>query len=238
MITQLVVRIAHPHVGRIETRVFTQSPVSVGSDPSNVLRLEHSTVSGRQGEIKFTSTSVQYVEYGASMRGKVGGVQVEPATSVRLDPDTLIQIGPYRLCAELPESCGRNQAPSRKQPRSLEDDGSTGLDELGMGAAPMVLSSVGRSAATGDTLTSFVYRALRLADVVSAVVVKLRAGCGLTGQRPFDTSPLHISWNAHEIADYLLDTDASESRLAELEKYLLELAARAQLPLSAGVGRA
>jgi hypothetical protein len=74
--------------------------------------------------------------------------------------------------------------------------------------------------------------------VVSAVIVKLRADCDLAGQRPFDTSPLRSSWNAYEIAEYLLDTEASENRLVELERYLVELAGRAQVPTSRLIGRA
>lgn len=234
MTTQLLVRIAHPHIGRIETRVFTESPVTIGKSATNVLRLEHSNVPDRQGEIRFTSTLVEYVGADDAPGVIIAGVRLASRASLLLGSDTLVQIGPFRLCAEV-ETLSEGAAELDGADRSPAA-GALGMD--GITPAKVFLTAVGRSAGGPDTLTSFVYRALKLADIVSAVIVKLRAGCGIGGLQPFDTSPLRSSWGAHEIADYLLDTDASENRLNELEKYLVELAARAQFPVSPGVGRA
>lgn len=234
MTTQLLVRIAHPHVGRIETRVFTGSPVTIGRSRSNVLRLDHGDVPNRQGEIRFTSTLVEYVGADDAPGAIIGGVPVAARASVLLASDTLIQIGPYRLCADIEMLSDRSADPERADELAATDEFATG----GIAPSKMFLATAARRTGGTDTLTSFVYRALKLADVVSAVVVKLRAGCGTAGQRPFDTSPLRSSWNAHEIADYLLDTDASENRLNELERYLVELAVRAQFPVSPDIGRA
>ncbi len=234
MATQLVVRIAPPGAGGIETRTFTRSPVSVGSAESNLLRLDHPSVAAHQGAFSFSSSRVIYEERAGGTGARVGELQPQLGERVSVNEETLVQIGRFRLCAEV---VAERDVAICHDPRS--GSAAPSAFEWKMPAIVGALAShSGGALPTLESLTSFVYRALRLADVVSAVIVRLRAGCGIAAQRPFDCSPLRSSWNAYEIAEYLLDTDAPENRLVVLERYLVELAERAQVPRSAPVGQA
>jgi hypothetical protein len=230
MTKRLVVRIARLKLrGSIEEEVFDESPITVGSVSGNALRLEHPLVSPHQGVVTFTPTAVHYMDHKVATATIVDGVPALPETPVPLQPDTLVQVGPFRFCVEL-EPVRAHDSEGDSEKMTFEEDV--------MGVIRAV-ASVARGAPidSADTLASFVTRAVKLADIVSAVVVELRARHGRGGMRRFESSPLRNSWDAYEISDYLLDPLAPDTRLAELKRLLMELT-QAPLPSPTPEGRA
>jgi hypothetical protein len=59
--TQLIVRLARPNGHPVETLVFARSPISVGSAPNSLIRLNDPTISPCQAVIDFTATAIRYM---------------------------------------------------------------------------------------------------------------------------------------------------------------------------------
>jgi hypothetical protein len=235
MTTRLIVRIVRRNtLAAVETRTFSDSLVSVGSSTTSSLRLEHPLVSPNQGVFMFTPTLVQYMDCSSETNATADGSPIEPGVPLPLREDTLIQIGPFALCAELQVEgvTGRTREPA------IEGETMTFAEDTMGVVRAVALASRDLPANDIDTLKSFVSQAVRLVDAFSAFVVRQRSRPGQVGMRSFDTSPLRNSWDSREISDYLLDMDAADSRLAELERYLVELAGQCRFPLSTTVGQA
>lgn len=241
MTDRLIVRIARPKLGRpVETRIFIESPVSVGSGPNNALRLEHPRVAAYQGVLTFTPTSVQYTDCDATASAVIDGVAVKPGIRNTLRNGTLVQVGPFMICVELAADAGLDAPPAAvlpaQRPESEALPGGSGVTGVVRQAVESIVGGVPTTSA--ETLTSFLIRALKLADLVAEAIVELRTRHGRLGSRPFETSPLRIFWDPHEIADYLLDPNAPAVRLTELKRYLIELAQGKPPPFSGGGGQA
>jgi hypothetical protein len=95
----------------------------------------------------------------------------------------------------------------------------------------------GGSRNDSDTLTSFIRRAVKLADEISAAIIELRTRQNPPSLRRFEASVLRTSWDKYELADYLLDPGAPDISLVEVRRYLIELAQN-QVPRFAGEGSA
>jgi predicted component of type VI protein secretion system len=211
--TRLTVRLAGEHSRPIESRAFSTSPVSVGSGPNSILRLDDRTVSPCQGVLAFTPNVVRYVDCGSPTRSSIDGVLLTAGIPVRLEEASLVEIGRYRFCVEL----NRYASPPPEM--------AVNTAEL-----PSVLfSGIGtvRAASLDDAnaLRSFLERSLKIHDAVSGAIVELRERQLRLGVRSFETSLLGRSWDLHEITDYLLDPSTSaEARAVEIGRYLIDLA--------------
>jgi hypothetical protein len=119
-------------------------------------------------------------------------------------------------------------------------EGDIDEQDLGRGVAGVVRTQVARSSSVSDneTLASFVRRAVKLADEVAAAIIELRSRQNCTRLRPFETELLRRSWDRYEIADYLLDPSAPDTTLAEMKRYIVELARTQLSTFHAGEGRA
>jgi pSer/pThr/pTyr-binding forkhead associated (FHA) protein len=102
MTTRLIVTMVRFKPGSpIETRIYTESPVSIGRGPNNILRLDHPSVACRHGAFQFTSARASYIDYGQQGDTIIGGQSVAAQTPISLREDTLIEIGIFRICVDL-----------------------------------------------------------------------------------------------------------------------------------------
>src|SRR5581483_1231522 len=114
---RLVVRIAVPGRRTIESRMFTTSPVTVGSSDTNALQLPAASVLPEEGMFLFEGDEVAYVghEEGAVIR--VDGILAQPCIPIRLRPLSVIDVGECRLSVE----------PIQDEPQSAGGFGGTGI---------------------------------------------------------------------------------------------------------------
>jgi hypothetical protein len=205
MTTRLVVNIARPIPGKsIETRVFAGAPVSVGSSAASLLRLQHPSIAPERGVLIFTAATVHYIDYAAGTSAVVDGLALTPGIPFALRPDSLIEIGPFRFCAEVVAAPGA--LPLHELPgHSTESETPVARQVTNDGFDPIVCAACGMTTnANTAALRSFLTHAMKLADIISAVVIELRARQARTGLRSFETSLLRTSWDHHEISSYLL----------------------------------
>lgn len=235
--SRLIVKLIRPDSPEaVETQVFSNSPVFVGASAASSIRLKDPLISAHQGVFIFTRERVRYVDYSTKTSAIVDDVFAAPGESFPVHKDTLLWIGPFALRVEVESAAA---APAVRTPAVANENSEViALEQEAMETIRTVTRIARRLLASNDSLAYFLARAVKLADVVSAVIVRARAAGTNTAKFPFDTSPLRTSWDAHEISAYLLDTNASTSRLAELERYLVELTLRAELNASIIVGQA
>jgi hypothetical protein len=74
-----------------------------------------------------------------------------------------------------------------------------------------------------EALAIVLSRALRVIDIVSAVLTQLRPGRIPSWASPAGSSPIRTALDPLVITDYLLDPSGSDERLDELRRYLIDL---------------
>ena len=101
MNARLVVKIFNDRSPEPIMREFFESPVSIGRDAGNLLRLDHPSVSKRQGALVFTSDGAYYVHHATERGAVVGGIELDAGVAVPLRNDSSIQFGPFKVQVEL-----------------------------------------------------------------------------------------------------------------------------------------
>jgi hypothetical protein len=162
---------------------------------------------------------MEYVDEGQSIVARVDGAAAQLRVPIRLRPLSLIEIGDCRFCVE-----------------PLPDDTIEPRDGIGgIGIVRAIVRAPYRQQRAA--LLDLVNLGVKLADEVAATIIELKERQLHLGAKPFESSLLQRSWNICEIADYLLDPSAPNSRFSELRRCLLDLTQR-QSPLSGRRGQA
>jgi predicted component of type VI protein secretion system len=179
-------------------QTFVRSPVLVGRQYGNQLRLDARIVSRRQGAFLFSKDGLQYIDYSSANGTYIDGARVPPNIPVDVRNSSLITIVPFQIAAHI----------DLVDPRRLTSDPNA--------STPIVALATSRSAPR-DTAAERTDRAIRVVSV-------LADGMLAAGSRTAATlSPLRLAGTADELVALLLDGEHADERLAELRELLGEL---------------
>ena len=197
---------------------FLRSPVSVGRQDDNALRLDARLVSRHHGAFLFSRGGLHYVDLHSANGSFIDGVLLQPEEPVEIRSSTVITVVPFQIVvhADLVE---RDHLPS-----DPDADTSVALSSSQPDAA--VAGRWAPSAPANDLVHRIVSRhgpvaMLRQATRALAVLAEgmlaagSRAGVSLT--------PLRLARSADEIVALLIDPEAANQRLTELRELLDEL---------------
>jgi pSer/pThr/pTyr-binding forkhead associated (FHA) protein len=198
---------------------FTRSPVLVGRQFGNQLRLDARIVSRRQGAFLFSKDGLQYIDYNSANGSFVDGIRIEANRAVDIRDSSVITIAPFQLVAHIdlvdthrlsndPNASTPAVALLRPQPKTPEVRSWQHI--LGNSAAVRRSTSLRESLEQGQ-------RATRIVQVLAERLLA-------AGSRTATTlSPLRLAATPDEMLALLLDAGAGDERLAELRELLTEL---------------
>jgi hypothetical protein len=221
-ILQLTAIVRDVQTGTMVAQTFTRSPVLVGRQHGNQLRLDARLVSRRHGAFLFSKDGLQYIDYNSANGSFIDGDRVAANTPTDIRNSSVIAIAPFQLVAQI----------NLVDPRRLSNDPSALTPTLALRprAAPpearswreiLDISAAARRVGSTHAATALLWRAT---SVIEVVAERLLAA----GSRSAATlSSLRLAASPDEMVALLLDPAGGEQRLAELRELLAELLARA-----------
>jgi len=87
--------------GTMTAHTFTRSPVLVGRQFGNQLRLDARIVSRRHGAFLFSKDGLQYIDYASANGSVVDGVPVPPNRPIDVRNSSVVTIVPFQIVAHL-----------------------------------------------------------------------------------------------------------------------------------------
>lgn len=207
---EVVVDVANLDSGLTSQRVFTRTPIWIGSDPINDLHLPGTEVGSRQGDIVVErGGTLRYWDYDADARAHVNGAKAPRGKAVELSRPGVIILGRYALRARLQVPVVVSDAPALAERVQL----ASAMDAPGPALGRPVASSL--TLARLETIAS---RAFDLATTLATLLVKIR------GHLVFPmTSPVLQRADVSEIVEYLLDPSNPDARLDELARLVVAI---------------
>jgi hypothetical protein len=215
---QLTAIVRDVQTGTMVAQSFMRSPVLVGRQYGNQLRLDARLVSRRHGAFLFSKDGLQYIDYNSANGSTIDGGRVAANTLIDIRDSSVITIAPFQIVAQInlvdPRRLSNDpnaQTPTvALRPRSAPLDGRSWHEILDISAAARRVGS------THDA-TELLRRA---ASVIELVAERMLVAGSRTSATP---SPLRLAASADEMVALLLDPAAGGQRLAELRELLAEL---------------
>lgn len=224
-VLQLTTIIRDAQTATMVAQSFTRSPVLVGRQYGNQLRLDARIVSRRHGAFLFSKDGLQYIDYASANGSYVDGVRVEPNRPIDIRASSVITIVPFQIVAHI----------DLVEPRRLANDpnASTPVVARQRPTQPPVQSWA------GDVDDNAALRRLgpsresnelwrRARDVMDIVADGMIAAGSRTAQT---LSPLRLAATREEMVALLLDPAGGGQRLEELRELLSELLRPRLLPV-------
>jgi pSer/pThr/pTyr-binding forkhead associated (FHA) protein len=216
---QLTVIVRDVQTATMQAQSFTRSPVLVGRQFGNHLRLDARIVSRRHGAFLFSKDGLQYLDYNSANGTFIDGARVDPNQAIDVRDSSVITIAPFQLVAHVdlvdthrlsndPNASTPLVAVLRPEPKAPEVR--SWQHVLANGAAVQHTTSLRESRERLE-------RALRALQVVADAL--LAAGSRTATTR----SPLRLAADADEMVAVLLDASTADQRRAELRDLLAEL---------------
>jgi len=199
---QLTTIVRDAQSATMTAQTFTRSPVFVGRQSGNQLRLDARTVSRRHGALLFSKDGLQYIDYASANGSYVDGVRVAPNRATDVRASSVITIVPFQIVAQL------NLVDVRRLP--LDPNASTPVETVGSDYGPL------RSVQPREPAD----RAARATRVLGVVAEQLLAAGSRTARA---LSPLRLAASSDEMVALLLDPAAGDQRFDELRELLGEL---------------
>ena len=216
---QLTVIVRDVQTSTMTAQAFTRSPVLVGRQFGNQLRLDARTVSRRHGAFLFSKDGLQYIDYRSANGSYVDGIRVDPNRAVDVRDSSVITIAPFQIVAhmDLVDSHRVSSDPNASTPliallppRSRPPELRSWQHILDNGAALHRVASLRES--------------LELAQRATRVIEVMSDGLLAAGSRTARTpSPLRLAGTSAEMVALLLDAGTADERLVELRALLAEL---------------
>jgi pSer/pThr/pTyr-binding forkhead associated (FHA) protein len=215
---QLTAIVRDVQTGTMVAQSFTRSPVLVGRQYGNQLRLDARLVSRRHGAFLFSKDGLQYIDYNSANGSTIDGGRVAANTPIDIRDSSVITIAPFQIVAQI----------NLVDPRRLSHDPNalTPTVALRPRSAPpearswreiLDISAAARRVGTTHETTALLQRA---ASVIEIVAERMLAA----GSRTAATlSPLCLAASPDEMVALLLDPVGGGQRLAELRELLAEL---------------
>jgi len=198
---------------------FTRSPVLVGRQFGNQLRLDAGIVSRRHGALLFSKDGARYIDYNSANGSVVDGARIAPNVPVDIRNSSLITIAPFQIVAHL----------DLVETRRVSDDpgASTPMVALLPPRPPTPddrawknVFDGGQSVMRAGPLRESIERAERATRVIRAMAERMLQA----GSRAAATlSPLRLATTPEQMVTLLLDPTGADDRLAELRELLAEL---------------
>jgi hypothetical protein len=199
---QLTLILRDAQTATMTAQTFTRSPVLVGRQYGNQLRLDARIVSRRHGAFLFSKDGVQYVDYASANGTYVDGVRVAANRPIDIRSSSVITIAPFQIVASL------HLVDARR--RSSAPNASTPGEAIG-GNPP-----IGRVLPPREPVDV----AARATRVLGVVAEQLLAAGSRTART---LSPLRLAASSDEMVALLLDPAAGDQRFDELRELLGEL---------------
>ena len=213
---QLTVIVRDLQTTTMVAQSFTRSPVLVGRQQGNHLRLDAGIVSRRHGAFLFSKDGLQYIDYNSANGSFLEGARIQPNAPVDLSRSSVVTIAPFQIVARMDLVDSRRLAsdPSAStpvvallRPRSTTPDARAWSSVIGEDVAAGALRE---STARAD-------RARRVIEVLAERML-------IAGSRTAATlSPLRLAATPDQIVALLMDPVRADDRLAELRELLAEL---------------
>jgi len=218
---QLTTIVRDVQTATMVARSFTRSPVLVGRQYGNQLRLDARMVSRRQGAFLFSKDGLQYIDYNSANGSYIDGIRVAANTPTDIRDSSVITIVPYQIVAQVnlvdPRRLSNDpnaQTPTvALRPRSAPPEERTWQEIVDIGGAA-------RRAGSAPESPELLRRAARVIEIVAERM--LAAG----SRTAASLSPLRLAASPDEMMALLLDPAGGEQRLAELRELLAELLGR------------
>ena len=197
---------------------FTRSPVLVGRQFGNPLRLDARIVSRRHGAFLFSKDGLQYIDYNSANGSYIDGSRAQANTPIDIRDSSVITIAPFQIVAQvnLVDARRLSNDPNAltptlaMRPRSETPEVRSWREILDIGGAAR---RVGLPHDPGELLQ-------RATGVIAIVAERLLAA----GSRTAATqSPLRLAASPDEMIALLLDPNGGEQRLVELRALITEL---------------
>jgi pSer/pThr/pTyr-binding forkhead associated (FHA) protein len=196
---------------------FTRSPVLVGRQHGNHLRLDARIVSRRHGAFLFSKDGLRYIDYASANGSYVDGVRVEPNRPIDVRSSSVITIVPFQIVAHI----------DLVEPRRLSNDPNASTPLVESRPPPATPAVRSPDSALDDSTALRVgpsresnelwRRARKVMDVVADAMLA-------AGSRTAQTlSPLRLAATRDELVALLLDPSSGDQRLDELRELLAEL---------------
>ncbi len=197
---------------------FTRSPVLVGRQFGNPLRLDARIVSRRHGAFLFSTDGLQYIDYGSANGSYIDGIRADANRPIDIRDSSVITIAPFQIVAQV----------SLVDARRLSNDPNALTPTVALrprSEAPAVrswreildISGAARRAGLAQEPNELLQRAT---SVIAIVAERLLAA----GSRTAATqSPLCLAASPDEMIALLLDPHGGQQRLAELRALVAEL---------------
>jgi pSer/pThr/pTyr-binding forkhead associated (FHA) protein len=196
---------------------FTRSPVLVGRQYGNQLRLDARIVSRRHGAYLFSKDGLQFIDYNSANGTFVDGVRIAPNRPIDIRDSSVITIAPFQVVAhvDLVDTHRLANDPNASTPVvALLPRWSAHVarpeQSIDGGAAMRRASSSRESIETAQWAT-------RVIGVVAEAMLA-------AGSRTASTlSPLRLAASSDEMSALLLDPAGGDQRLDELRELLAQL---------------
>ena len=217
-VLQLTAIVRDAQTATMTAQSFTRSPVRVGRQHGNQLRLDARIVSRHHGAFLFSNHGLQFIDYGSANGSYVDGVRVAPNRPIDVRNSSVLTIVPFQIVAHI----------DLVEPRRLSNDPNA--------STPAVVSDRRSAPATSRSLESVLddrpamrcggatrgsnelWRRAR--DIMNVVAEGMLAAGSRTAQT---SSPLRGAATRDEMIALLLDPAGGDKRLDELRELLAEL---------------
>jgi pSer/pThr/pTyr-binding forkhead associated (FHA) protein len=221
-VLQLTAIVRDAQTATMTAQSFTRSPVRVGRQYGNQLRLDAHIVSRHHGAFLFSNYGLQFIDYGSANGSYVDGVRVAPNRPIDVRNSSVITIVPFQIVAhiDLVEPRRLSNDPNASTPAVVSDPRPTPAPAP---AASRSLESVrdDRPALRCGGATRGSNELWRRArDIMNIVAEGMLAAGSRTAQT---SSPLRRAATRDEMIALLLEPAGGDKRLDELRELLAEL---------------
>ena len=222
-ILQLTTIVRDVQTATMHAQTFTRSPVLVGRQFGNQLRLDARMVSRRHGAFLFSKDGLQFIDYNSANGTFIDGIRVQPNVPFDLRASSIITIAPFQIVAhvDLVDSGRLANDPNASTP-----------PPVAVLRPPPITPEAHSWRAIMDDETamrraSSWREAIELADRATRVIEAVAEALLAAGSRTATvSSPLRLATSPGEMAALLLDASDGAQRLAELRELLAELLRR------------
>ena len=212
----ILIGVVDTETGWTLTKIYDTSPVRVGKDGTNDLRLRGPDVADRHGEIIFGPDSLSFRNLARRRASHVDGERLEFRQMVALTDQSSVILGPYRIDAFVRRLGARRRRMNEAPPIDLRlgGRGASRAEPAEASGLRLELRPIGPLAGIG-ALPEPEPRPPQ----VEALAILVSGFCELKRHVvPCGVSTIWQLQEPSEIVDYLMDPFAARSRLDELRE--------------------
>jgi hypothetical protein len=213
---QLTVIVRDLQTTTMVAQSFTRSPVLIGRQHDNHLRLDAHIVSRRHGAFLFSKDGLQYIDYNSANGSFLEGARIQPNVAVDVHGSSVVMIAPFQIMARTDLVDARRLA--------SDPDASTPVVALLRPRSTAPDARAWQSMIGDDVAAGALRESIARADRAKRVIEVLAERMLIAGSRTAATlSPLRLATTPDQIVALLMDPARADDRLAELRELLGEV---------------